>query len=83
MNWSPRYASLIDKLASLEHDQWMKWSKTLIDNEPSISDTRRQRWESLWVPFASLSENDKNRDREWAEKVIEILRLDVQENGPL
>lgn len=61
-----------EKLAELEHDQWMKWAKTLMEKEP-ISEERRKRWEALMVPYSELSEKMKDHDRKWADKVLALL----------
>ena len=64
--------SIREKLASLEHDQWVDWSKTIAHNE-NLSTERLKRWQKLWIPYEQLSEKDKDSDRKWADKVIEIL----------
>ena len=64
---------LIEKLAELEHEQWVKWSKELATKETSLSEERIRRWEQYWVPYSELSEEVKEFDREWARKVLEIL----------
>lgn len=68
---------LIEALAALEHDQWIAWSKTVAHE---VSDDRRKRWETYWVPYSDLDEETKEKDREWARKVAEII---TQDNGGL
>jgi len=63
---------LIEQLASLEHDQWIYWSKGIAKAE-NISLERLARWEKLWTLYDHLSEADKEHDRVWARKVIEII----------
>lgn len=60
-----------EALAALEHDQWMAWSKSLAAAEP-LSEERVERWRRLWVPYADLSEQEKDADRVWAEKVLAL-----------
>ncbi len=60
-----------EALAALEHDQWMAWSKSLAAAEP-LSAERVERWQRLWVPYADLSEQEKDADRVWAEKVLAL-----------
>ena len=60
---------VLEALAALEHDQWMAWSKSLAAAEP-LSAERVERWQRLWVPYADLSEQEKDADRVWAEKVL-------------
>ena len=63
---------LIEKLAYLEHEQWMAWSKDIASKE-LLTNKRLERWKKLWVPFYELSEEMKEKDRAWAKKVLEIL----------
>ena len=61
-----------EELSALEHDQWMAWSKDIAKKE-NISSERLKRWKKLWKPYAELTEEEKNQDREYAEKVIEVI----------
>jgi hypothetical protein len=61
-----------EELSELEHDQWMKWSKD-IANEEDISKDRLDRWKKDWVDYKKLDEKTKDFDREWADKVINII----------
>ena len=63
---------LLEQLASLEHDQWVMWASDILATE-HIGDERVKRWRSLFVPYTQLSEEMKEKDREWARKVLEIL----------
>lgn len=63
--------ALIEKLADLEHEQWMEWSKAVA---PDIKDQERvERWKNYWVPYDQLDSKTKDMDREWADKVMEII----------
>jgi hypothetical protein len=62
-----------EELASLEHDQWIEWSKTIAHQE-ILSQDRVERWKSCWVPYADLSEEMKEHDRKWARKVADLAR---------
>ena len=64
---------LVEKLAKIEHDQWMTWAKSLMKNE-DLSQKRLDRWnkESM-MPYADLSEEQKEFDREWARKVVSCI----------
>lgn len=64
---------LIENLAELEHEQWMDWAKSIIKTE-NISKERVKRWKTLFIKFKNLSEEMKNLDREWAKKVLKILK---------
>jgi len=63
-------AELLEKLAEIDHDQWMHWSKAVASE---VSAERRARWEGSWVPYDQLDEKTKKFDREWAEKSLEII----------
>jgi hypothetical protein len=63
---------IIEVLAELEHEQWMKWSKDIADKE-TLSDGRLERWRKCWVPYAELTEDMKEFDREWARKSLLIV----------
>ncbi len=64
--------TLRERLAELEHEQWMAWAKSLMRTE-KIDPDRRFRWESLFIPYEDLSEAQKDLDREWADKVLAIV----------
>ena len=64
---------VIESLAELEHEQWMTWADTIMQTE-KISDNRFARWASCMIPYADLSEEMKEFDREWARKALAILR---------
>ena len=65
---------LIEKLAALEHEQWMEWAKSLMSKE-SLSKERTDRWEKeCFMPYEDLSEETKEFDREWAYKVLDIVK---------
>jgi hypothetical protein len=63
------YKQLIEWLADLEHQQWMAWSKSIVNDE-KISEDRVHRWARLWKPYNKLTTEQKEQDREWAEKII-------------
>lgn len=63
---------LIDKLAALEHEQWVSWVKSILKSE-DISKERAERWKELFTPYDELTEEMKEEDRKWAQKVLDIL----------
>lgn len=60
----------LERLAELEHEQWMEWSKAVADE---VSPEWRARWEKYWVPYDQLPEEVKEQDRVWARKVIAVF----------
>ena len=65
---------LLEKIANLEHEQWIFWAKSLIKTEKRLNEDRVFRWESLFVPYSELTESMKESDRVWARKVLELLK---------
>ncbi|MFW6219461.1 MAG: hypothetical protein ACOC33_01205 [bacterium] len=66
------HESLIDKLAELEHKQWEKWSKEIAKRE-NIDEKTIKKWKKYWVDYDELGEKEKDLDREWAIKVINVI----------
>jgi hypothetical protein len=64
--------TLLEKLAALEHAQWIAWATTILDQE-NISEERASRWAKYFVPYEELDEATKEFDREWARKAIDII----------
>jgi len=62
---------VFEELAALEHEQWIEWSKSVAQE---VSGKRRRRWERYWIPYSELDESVKEWDREWARKVLKILK---------
>ena len=66
------YPKILELLAALEHEQWIEWSRSLTAKE-HLSTKRLARWEHLWKPYDSLTEKEKESDRKYARKVLELL----------
>lgn len=65
--------ALLERLAELEHQQWWKWAENLMHTETHISNERIERWKGSMIPYSQLTEENKEHDRIWARKVLEIL----------
>ncbi len=63
---------LIEKLAEIEHNQWVEWSKDIASKE-KLSTDRLARWKTFWIPYSQLSEKVKEQDRIWARKSLASL----------
>lgn len=72
--------ALVERLAALEHDQWVEWSKSIAASE-TLSPERLARWTPLWCPYADISEEMKEHDRVWARKALGIIKATVGERG--
>jgi hypothetical protein len=59
---------LLEALAAVEHEQWTHWTRHLLDNltPENIARWRRQ----CDTPYVELSEDEKEKDREWARRVV-------------
>lgn len=61
---------LIEDLASLEHKQWSHWTKYMLDN---LTPENIERWKrQIKTDYKDLSEKEKDSDREWANKVLDV-----------
>ncbi len=62
----------LEKLANLEHQQWAHWTRYMLDNltKGNIARWRKQ----IDTSYFKLTEKEKDSDREWALKVIKIIR---------
>jgi hypothetical protein len=75
---------LIERLSALEHDQWVQYSKSVykqIRQSASREDLIKkvvEKWLSKWKPYDLLSESEKDKDRIWANKVLNIIKSDEQ-----
>lgn len=73
---------LREKLATVQHDIWISWMEYLfsvsIDNNDgtyTIPADKVARWvRQMSTPYSKLSEDEKNSDREQADKVLETLK---------
>lgn len=63
---------LIEKLAEIEHEQWIVWSQHIADKD-NISKERLERWKTYWIAYSELDEETKELDRYWARKIIKVL----------
>ena len=64
-------SKLREKIAELEHEQWVQWSKAVAEE---VSPERKVRWEKLWIPYDELTEEQKDQDRIWADKALALLK---------
>ncbi len=72
---------LVEKVADFMHDQWSHWMKYQFEkmfNYQSWSDGKFElieRWKrQMNTPYAELSEKEKDSDREWARKLLEVIK---------
>jgi hypothetical protein len=66
---------LREKLSELEHDQWMEWTKEIasrFQTEPFFQ-YQIEQWRKSWIPYGELTDGQKDMDRIWADKTIEVI----------
>jgi len=70
-----RKIDLLEDLAALEHEQWKSWALNIIDTE-NITPARADRWFEIIKAggYRNLTEELKDKDREWAEQVLFIVK---------
>ena len=68
---TPALDAMIERLAALEHERWAQWAGRMLAN---LTPENIARWErQTETPYAELTEAEKDKDREWAEKVLDLL----------
>ena len=61
----------VERLADLEHEQWAHWTRYMLDN---LTPENTERWRrQIDTPYADLSEQEKESDREWARRVVALF----------
>ncbi len=80
---------LREKLSSMEHEQWAHWVRFMLrtiywngKDGSKVPNTTllKSRWErQVNTKYDDLTENEKNSDREWADKIIELLEPQVKQ----
>jgi uncharacterized protein YaaW (UPF0174 family) len=69
-----RQTKLLDELAELEWKQWKSWAYAIMDTE-KLSKERTDRWlKHHGKQWRELPEDVKDKDREWAEQVLWIVK---------
>ena len=70
---------LLEKLAALEHEQWAHWIKyEHYRNLYSWRMKQLKKWlTKAKIPYSKLTEEERESDREWARKALEIFKADV------
>ena len=62
---------LTEELSEFAHIMWAYWTSYMLDNltEENVLKWRRQ----IKTPYTDLTKKEKDSDREWATRVMEIL----------
>ncbi len=75
-----KICDLRELLANLEHKQWLSWVHNIIMKEDGIPESLKARWLTKFIPYKDLTEEDKDKDRVWADKVLKIVYGDRLSN---
>ena len=75
------HSQLLDELAAVEHERWAHWQQYLHDQCQPLEDGSLiiptelvQRWRTqITTPYADLTENEKESDREQVRKYLPIV----------
>jgi hypothetical protein len=82
-----RTAALLESLAAIEHDRWSHWQRYLHsrcergdDGSLTIPPDLAARWTAqLSTPFAELSEQEKESDREQVRRYLPVIESALHE----
>jgi len=58
---------LLEAIAADVHDQWVDFAKKVA---PEMPEAHAEAWESMYVPYEELSEDEKEKDRVFARQII-------------
>lgn len=66
-------SDIIERLAAHEHEQWAHWTRYMLDN---LTEENIARWrQQIEMDYQDLSESEKESDRQWARKAIEVTGI--------
>ena len=66
--------TLREELANLEHEQWISWTKYLVmEWGNKLPQALIERLQKNWKAYSALSEDEKDKDRIWADKILDIM----------
>lgn len=72
---------MIEKLSKFLHEEcWTKFAKGVLNTEQNISKERIDRWNNeCFMPYEQLSEEMKQKDRDFAMKLLPIINAHVSD----
>jgi hypothetical protein len=86
--------NLLENLAELEHQQWAHWTKYMLDRLEQLESEQdshdpykvlhqKENWRrQIATPYSELTEKEKDSDRSWASKSLEITAKRLAELNP-
>lgn len=64
---------LLEMLAIIEHEQWMGFVESMRPEIERLDGGIMEGWKERWKPYKDLPEKEKEKDRNYARKVLELL----------
>jgi len=72
--------TLREQLSDLEHKQWAHWTDYLLNLSTTEFSENIERWHrQINTDYKDLSEKEKDSDRSWADKVLELTKVSIGE----
>ena len=71
--------NLREKLSALLHEMWSNWANSILMN-PSAKEVARARTLCA-LPFSELTEDQKDKDRVLADRVLELVSRESQKQA--
>ena len=68
------YNEKLEKVSEILHNSWQTWAEEIINSE-NISEERKKRWESRFVGYEKLPEFSKDKDRKFAEDILNFFGI--------
>lgn len=68
------YSAMLEAVAAELHSIWVTWSSDVVNNKVSASydvSMLLDAWQHLWIPYAQLTDPQKQKDRVWARRILE------------
>jgi hypothetical protein len=74
------YDRMREELADLEHEQWVHWTEYMLAN---LTPENIARWKGQCLRgYSALTEREKESDRSWADRVLEIIATYTMDEYP-
>lgn len=67
--------SLLGILMNLDHKQRMDWLPDMVTKE-KLLDGCKMKWQSFWIPCSDMNDHTQNINRDFANKIIDMLEAE-------
>lgn len=72
---------LREQLAALAHEQWVSRARPFVELVQEEWGDNEDEVHELDTPYAELTEKEKDSDREWADKVLVLVKSETAVSG--